>query len=131
MSVLTKADILGADDRKPVEVEVPEWGGTVLVALMSGEARDCFEFESYQSRQRGEPAVNLRARIAARCMVDADGNRLFGESDIDALGKKSGAALDRVFDVACRVNKIGPQDIDDLEGNSSADLSGSSTSDSH
>ena len=130
MSVLTKADILGKCDRQPVEVEVPEWGGTVLVAIMSGEARDAFEAEMVASRERGEMTKNLRARYVARCVVDADGNRLFDESDIPALGSKSGAALDRVYEAALHANKVTAQDIDELEGNSSADLSGSSTSDS-
>lgn len=131
MSALTKAEILGKSDRQPVEVEVPEWGGTVLVAIMSGEARDAFEAEMVASRERGEMSHNLRARYVARCAVDADGNRLFEDADIAALGQKSGAALDRVYEAALRANKVTNADIDELEGNSSADLSGSSTSDSH
>ena len=41
--ILSKADILRADDIKTIEVAVPEWGGSVLLRGLTGRERDLFE----------------------------------------------------------------------------------------
>jgi hypothetical protein len=50
--------------------------------------------------------------------MDDNGNRLFSDDDIPALSKKAWTALDRIFDVAVGVNKIGDPAIEELEKNS-------------
>ena len=49
--------------------------------------------------------------------MDARGERLFDESQVDELGGKSGQVLDRVFDKAQRLNGITKADVDELAGN--------------
>src|SRR5258708_17507021 len=121
---LSKDDILKAEDRTPVEVECPEWGGSVLVRGMTGKERDQFEVsrveESSQAvqvqrgRAGGRPSgpnlVNMRAKIVARCVVDDDGQRMFSDADVVALGEKSGAAIDRIFTVASRLSGMSEED---------------------
>src|SRR5258708_4068624 len=111
---LSRDDILKAEDTTPEEVPVPEWGGTVLVRGMTGKERDQFEVslaeesagavQVQRGRAGGRPPgrnlVNMRAKIVARCVVDDDGNRLFSDPDITALGEKSVAPIDRTFTVA-------------------------------
>ena len=41
--VLSKEQILQADDLKTETVEVPEWGGDVLLRELRGRERDAFE----------------------------------------------------------------------------------------
>jgi hypothetical protein len=116
---LSRDDILKKDDLPTEEVHVPEWGGTVLVRGMTGRERD--EFEASMAQQRGGQLVqnwaNTRAKIVIRCTVDEDGKRLFDAADIDVLGEKSGAALDRVFEVATRLSGMGEKDVEDLTAN--------------
>ncbi len=110
---LSKEDILKAADRGTEEVEVPEWGGSVLVQGMTGRERDAYEVSLRDQRtgQRRPGALdNVRAKIIARCVVDDDGKRLFTDADIAALGEKSGAAIDRVFDVAARLSGMSDED---------------------
>jgi hypothetical protein len=38
--------------------------------------------------------------------------------DINTLGQKSAAALDRVYEVAARLSKISKEDVDELAKNS-------------
>jgi hypothetical protein len=45
-------------------------------------------------------------------VCDASGERLFADSDIALLGRKSARALDRVFSVAQRLNGIGAEQVD-------------------
>ena len=115
MAMLSKKDILTADDLPHQDVEVPEWGGTVRVRTMTGTERDAFEGETYTGD--GANTINMRARMCARCIIGEDGERLFEDRDMAELGAKSAAALDRVFAVAQALNGFSDSDIEELEKN--------------
>jgi hypothetical protein len=117
--MLSRDAILAASDIKTEAVQVPEWGGAVLVGTMSGAARDSWE-QSLLTRKNGKTEANLqnvRARLVAACVVDEKGARIFKDADIEALGNKSSAALERVCKIAQRLNGLGDADLDDLKGN--------------
>ncbi len=114
--MLTKQDILNADDTKTTVVDVQEWGGQVIIGVMSGFARDRFE-ASIIGKNGGTNAGNIRAKLAASTLQDEEGNLLFTEKDITALGKKSAAALDRIFEAAQKLNRIGDEDVEELAKN--------------
>ena len=102
---LSRDDILKAADNEPEEVDVPEWGGSVLVRGMTGRERDAFEVSLMQPGRGGRKVLdpaNVRAKLVARCVVDDDGGRLFTDADVAELGGKSAAAVDRVYAVAAR-----------------------------
>jgi len=44
--------------------------------------------------------------------------QLFTVADIDALGQKSAKALDRIFEIAQRLSKIGANDVEEMAKNS-------------
>lgn len=127
---LSRDQILEAKDLETREVEVPEWGGTVLVRALSGTDRDAYEASLVQMRgNKSVPQLgNIRAKLVARAIVDEDGNRLFTDADIKVLGQKSAAALSRVFTVAAEMSGLNDADIEEIEGNSDAAQSGASTS---
>jgi hypothetical protein len=114
MAMLTRDQVFGAEDIKTEVVDVPEWGGSVIVGTMTGYARDIFESQMLDKKNGNK---NMRAKLAAATVQDEEGNLLFSEKDIEALGKKSGAALERIFDAALRINRIGPNDVDELAKN--------------
>lgn len=119
---LSRDQILKADDIETEEVTVPEWPGddgepgTVLVRGLTARERDAFEESMYV--QHGKKIIrdtaNIRAKLVIRCVVDDDGNPLFGVADIADLGEKSGAALDRLWDVASRLSRMSEEDIEEL-----------------
>lgn len=113
---LTRDAILNASDIETEEIEVPEWGGVVRVRGLSGTERDQFEQSMVEKRgkKREVNLANVRARLIALSVVDAQGNRLFGDADVAALGRKSAAALERVFDVARRLSGLNDEDVDEL-----------------
>ena len=130
MGYLTKDDILGAADISTTTVEVPEWGGSVLVRPLTGEERDAFEESmlSGQGKNRKVTLANVRAKLVARCVVDESGDRLFSDGDIARLGKKSAAALNRVYEAASKASGLSEADVEELAGNSSStDGAGSSS----
>lgn len=118
--MLTRDQILNAQDIQTEEVSVPEWGGTVLVRALDGEERDALEASMIQGKGKNAQVnlKNLRAKLAARSMVDEKGKRLFEDGDIPALAKKSAAALNRVYEAAQRLSGITPEDVDELTKNS-------------
>lgn len=117
MALLTRDGILAADDLKREEVAVPEWGGSVLVSTMTGAQRDAWE-QSLVAGGKGKVDIsNVRARLVSFCVVDEGGNRLFSDGDAEALGRKSGAALERCAQAAQRLNALTEQALEDARGN--------------
>jgi len=117
MGHLGREDILKASDNDPEEVEVPEWGGTVLVRGMTGRERDAFELSLLQPGRGGRRTVdpaNMRAKLVARCIIDDDGNRLFTDADAAELGGKSAGAMNRVYAVAARLSGMAEEEQEDL-----------------
>jgi hypothetical protein len=113
---LNKFAILGSQDRPSKSVDVPEWGGTVNIATMSGAERDAFESDVCGGDGKVR-TQNIRAKLLVRCIVDDAGGRVFTDADADELGTKSAAALDRLFDVARKLNGLSKQDVEELAKN--------------
>jgi len=118
--MLTKDQILNVKDYQIEEVEVPEWGGSVFVRGLTGAERDEYEASMVQfqgSKIKSMEIRNIRARMAAYAICDADGNRVFSSSDVLALSKKSAAALDRIMTVAARLSGMTAEDQESLRKN--------------
>ena len=124
MEQLTRDVILNADDLPKETVAVPEWGGDVIVRTMPADDRDAYELACFHSREanekagRGDDQNHIRARLTAWTAVDEQGERIFSDDDVAALGQKSAAAVQRIFAVAQRLNGLGPGDVEELEKNS-------------
>jgi hypothetical protein len=118
--ILDRAAILAANDVKTETVTIPEWGGDVLVKVMTGRERDSWEASIVESKGKTVEVNrdNARAKLVARCLVDETGARLFTDSEALLLGNKSASALDRAYEVAVKINRIGAKDLDELTKNS-------------
>jgi hypothetical protein len=104
----------------PVErVEIPERGAYVCVRVMTGAERDHFEI-LMQRAQRDHDGFfpNIRATLAVFTLCDEMGGRLFTTEEIDAVGELDSMLLDRVFDVARRMNRMTREEGADLTKNS-------------
>lgn len=119
---LSKEAILAVNDVQFEDVAVPEWGGTVRVKSLSGSERDALEASMIEGKGKNANVnlANLRAKLVARSIVDGEGRRIFEDTDIAELGKKSAAALNRVYEVAQRLSGITQEDVDELTKNSEA-----------
>ena len=114
--MLSREAILNSDDLPRELVHVPEWGGDVYVSTLNGTQRDAFE-QSITGKKNKMNLDNVRARFAVLTICDESGMRLFNSSDAEQLGKKSAAALDRVFAVAQRLNGFSDADSEELAKN--------------
>ncbi len=128
MTYLTKTQILAVDDIQYQDVDVPEWGGTVRVKALTGTERDSLEQSMIEGRGKAREMnlANFRAKLAAHSIVDEKGKRIFNDLDVFDLGRKSGAALARVFNVASRLSGFTDDDIEELTKNSESGQSGDS-----
>lgn len=117
---LTREEILKAQDTQFEDVPVQEWGGTVRVKSLTGTERDALEASLVQGKGKNANVnlANLRSKLAARSMVDENGKRIFSDADVAELGRKSAAALQRVFDVAQRLSGLSAEDVEELTKNS-------------
>ncbi|MFE2106635.1 hypothetical protein ACFXAF_12320 [Kitasatospora sp. NPDC059463] len=133
MALLSKDQIKTADDLGYEDVPVPEWGGEVRVRGLSGAERERWEQSMLVAGPNGTRvqrpgATDNRARLLVMCLVDEAGELLYTEADIKDLNQKSAAALDRLFDVARRLSRLGKNEAEEAQGNSNAAQSGNSTS---
>jgi hypothetical protein len=104
--------ILNCDDTPDLTpVAIPEWGYEtgVFIKVMSGSQRDEYEDASITTGTDGKATVsrkNFRARLLVNTLCDENGDLIFAKSDIPKLGSKSSIVVDRLVDVALKVNKI-------------------------
>lgn len=128
---LTRDQIMSIDDLPTETVEVPEWGGSVIVRGLTAAERDDYELSSVQ--QRGKDRVvnlaNLRARLVARSVVNEAGQRLFSDEDAELLGRKSGRAIERIFPTAQRLSGLSKKAVEEIAGNSGSEAADASPSD--
>lgn len=121
---LSKAKILAATDTKVSEaIPVPEWGGDVHCKTLSGTERDQFEEAYSQNKMKA-----FRARFLILTLCDESGERLFGDNEVDALGKKSSIVINRLFEKAWDHNAFTNEAVEALGKDSPSDQSGGSTS---
>jgi hypothetical protein len=117
-SYLTRDAILAATALKTEEVDVSDtaWGGVVLVRELRGRERD--EWEASLTVMRAGKVVpdvaNMRAKLVARSVVGQDGEPVFTQADVNALGELSAAALDRVSEVASRLSGLKEEDLEEM-----------------
>ena len=114
MKILSKANILEAQDLPRVLVEVPEWGGAVYVRGLTGSERDAWEAAIVGDGKR-QNLANIRANLVGKCLVDENGDRMFADSELVALGRKSAAALDRLFDRVRELSGLTAADVERIE----------------
>lgn len=119
--MLTKEQILDAQDITKELVKVPEWGGDIYVCTMTGEERDAFEVSIMDKKTSKVNFANIRAKLCAKTIRDENGHTMFTDKDVDVLGRKSALALDRIYEVAQRLNGIGKKEIDELQKNSESE----------
>ncbi|GGZ28033.1 hypothetical protein [Streptomyces nitrosporeus] len=123
MALLTPDQISAADDRRWEDVDVPEWGGTVRIASMSGTDRNDYQKKMLVLGSNGRPqGVDLAdqyARLLSKCLVGEDFRRLYlTDRQVAELGKKNSAVLERLAKVAKRVSGLGEDALEDAAGKS-------------
>ena len=117
--MLTREAILSADDLPRESLLIPEWGGDVWIRTLTQQERD--EWEQQVRDQTWEDGAvgqaGLKSLLAILTLLDADGQRMFVSDDLPEFNQKSAAAVDRIWQVACRLNGLTEGDVEELAEN--------------
>jgi hypothetical protein len=106
--VLTTEQIKAAAKLIIESVDVPEWGGTLLVKMLSGKEKAAFYLAQSIARKANDdqPVDNYQARFCVAVLCDEQGNRLYQDDQADELGDlpSSGVIIERIYDKARKLN---------------------------
>lgn len=125
--MLTKEQIRTVNDRRSIDVEVPEWGG--MVRLRSMDAADRIAYEAFRSAH-AEAVEECAAFLLIRCAVDETGARLFADEDVAWLKDKHRAVLVDLVNRASKLNVLDRADVEETRKNFSSGPNGDSRSSS-
>lgn len=83
--MLTREQILAAARPRTREVDVPAWGGKVMIRELT--VADAAGLTGQRTEDR-----NVTARIVALSLCDAEGRLMFTEEDVGAFAARRGSA---------------------------------------
>lgn len=122
---LSAQDIFRINDLEEEDLFVEEWGGWVTVREITAADRDWLEAEMTKDAQEGRGVILennaggkfsadvFRLRLVTLSLVDKKtGERLFSNKQVEALGRKSHTAIEKVSEVVLRVNGMTQEDLD-------------------
>jgi len=135
--LLDKDALLSKQDLEIVEVDLGK-DEYVYVRQMTGHERDEFEkllvrkFKDAKGKQDYELMMDdFRSKLAAHTICDAEGVLLLQSKDYVQLSTSMSAArLEKIVNVAQKINAISEEDKEGLIKNLDADQVGNSSSDS-
>ena len=120
LKTLSLTDVLNVEDVWRFEIDLPEWGGKMILQQMTAEGRDAFEQSLLKKTDDGfeRDLTNARAKLIAACAINEDGTLMFRTADhVKALGQRSAKVMDRIFAKCQEINAISDGDIEELEKN--------------
>ena len=98
-----------------VEFEIPAWGESVFIKILSVSEREGLT-EKYTSPEWANRIV--MTDFVTQTVCDANGNRLFTASDVDAIKEQDADVIRSIYDKAMSVNSFGPKAVDDSKNGS-------------
>ena len=109
--ILTRDAFLAVDDRRFVEVPIPEWSGTVRLASLTAA-----QLLEYHERSKA-PGGDHVAWLLVASLVDAKGDRLLTADDLPKLQEKSPAVVLRLYREASKLNVLTAEAAEEQRGN--------------
>lgn len=95
LRLLTPDEIIPSNDTQYDVVPTPEWGAGTGVRVRSMTAEEILIWQE-ENRSNDELAKFAGARLAVRSMVDATGNPVGKDEDVQRFIKKSSKAISRI-----------------------------------
>jgi hypothetical protein len=114
---LSKDQIFGAADSDVIEIDIPEWGGSIKLKPMTGEQRAGYEFWAATASKKNSDFRGIRERTIIACAVDDAGEPLFSADDLATLAKKNAVILDRLSVECQRISGLLADDVEEAAKN--------------
>lgn len=95
------------------------FGGGLYVIAMSGTEKDEFEqsFIAKQGKETRPDMRYIRAKTFIAGVRDAEGNKMFSDTDIHTVGELDAKDLDRVLKKFQELNSFSDDDLEELAKN--------------
>ena len=107
--ILTKDSINSIQEPKAVELNIPEWNGSVYVRVMVAADRDAMGYAVEQARKSKKSISGI---MVAHSLSDENGNRIYTDEEGESiLSKKSNKALDRIIRFSNKLNLVGDDEV--------------------
>ena len=120
--MLTKEDFeKAADQQAKVEKhQLTELHGECYLRVLNGRERDAYDASVFDGATRN--VDNLSARLLAVCLCDDKGKPLFDNPTAGAakIGRLPSPIVERLFNVARKLNGMGADNVEELAKNSDA-----------
>jgi len=140
---LTRDEILQFDDFEYTYEPVPEWtprgqAEPVLARIRSLSADEASAYQKSISKVKRNPQTGqveteldlseMKVRLVALSLCDAQGKRLFTDDELRLLGRKSERAIHRLFEACTKFSRVGPEGVEEAVKPSAAIPSADSSS---
>lgn len=107
MIALSKEAIQQVVDIQPVEVEVPEWGGSVFVKPLTAA-----QMEKTQARYEKASDSEKLTLMIINCVCDEKGQNLFSKDDVNWLMDKNMKVLLKLVGECNKVNGLDTEEVE-------------------
>jgi len=88
MSLLNKAAILTSSDKTTEAVDVPQWGGSVVVGSLTGQQAEVVRHQLRQVESGKVKPGTWLAQVVCFGVLDENGMRMFADTDVAAIAAK-------------------------------------------
>lgn len=111
-----RAAILGSDDlpREPADVPWDLGGEKIYVRSLSADEKDAYVARTMPTGEF-RWTEHLTAALLVTVIVTEDGDRVFADNDVAALGRKDAGTLSRLFKQAMRLASMDEESVKELE----------------
>lgn len=143
MGLLSREQILNADDRPTRDIDVPEWGGSVRVRALNQREVSVWRRSLMRPVNKLDPKTRAtkveyelideatdvaNPRLIAVACIKENGEAMFTLADVEQLATKSLVAVERVGRVIREISGLA-YSFEDIEKNSAPNPSVSISSD--
>jgi len=112
--MLTREQILAANDRPTKKADIPGWGEVGFVALSVSQRERIMERVQADGKY---DVKGVHALLVVFSAVGADGKPLFTEADAPALSQKSGASVMAAAEVVMKLSGLTAPELEELGKN--------------
>ena len=123
---------LGVPKRRFREVHLPVCDATVRIRSLTEGELSSYQRKMFAKRGQGfdqQGMVSANRRLFVLCLVDENGDRLFGDHDADKLADMDAADASALFEACAEHCGLDRTDLGELAKNSAATDAASSPSD--
>lgn len=118
---LNREQIEQQPTRTHAELEIPEWGDSVLLQSLTAAEREAYEMQFSDKEGNLRDVSNIQARLVVKGLVDPETyDRMFSDKEHTVVGEWDGRVVRRMFNKVRELSGMDDQAVEEAEGNSEA-----------